>query len=123
MPKAKQKTVPPAPPPVITLGHLRIDRNHATVTIGDKPIHLTPKETQLLWTLMAHPNQVLSRAAIMQKVWQTDFTDDTRTLEVHIHWLRRKIEPDPARPAYLLTVRGQGYIFLVPATSPDASQL
>jgi DNA-binding response OmpR family regulator len=112
MPKVKQKSAPPTPPPIISLGHLRIDRDHAIVTVGDRDVHLSPKQNRLLWTLMAHPNQVLSRATLMQEVWETDYTEDTRTLEVHIHWLRHKIEPNPARPVYLLTVRGQGYIFL-----------
>jgi DNA-binding response OmpR family regulator len=117
MPKAK-RNLPPAPP-IITHGHIRVDRDHATVHLGDEPIHLTPKEAQLLWTLMVHAHKVLTRAELMQKVWNTDFIEDTRTLEVHLHWLRKKIEPHPTHPVYLRTIRGEGYMFEPPAPSAD----
>ena len=63
---------------------------------------------------MRHPGKVLSRAYLMKRVWETDFVGDTRTLEVHIHWLRRAIEKDPAQPTYLTTVRRKGYCFDAP---------
>ena len=99
---------------VIALGSIRVDRASATVTVNGVAIHLTPKEALLLWTLMRQPNVILSRAELMQQVWDTTFTGDTRTLEVHVNWLRKKIERDPRRPLYLRTVRRQGYVFVWP---------
>lgn len=75
---------------------------------------LTPKECELLALFMSYPGRVLSRKLLMKEVWGTDFLDDTRTLEVHVCWLRKKIEDDPYRPRYLRTVRGVGYHFSVP---------
>jgi two-component system phosphate regulon response regulator PhoB len=72
---------------------------------------LTPKECELLALFMSYPGRVLSRKLLMKEVWETDFLDDTRTLEVHICWLRKKIEEDPRRPQRLRTVRGVGYRF------------
>jgi DNA-binding response OmpR family regulator len=66
-------------------------------------------EARLLATLLCHQNKVVSRATIMREVWDTDFLDDTRTLDVHVSWLRRKIEPDPTNPKHLITVKGVGY--------------
>jgi DNA-binding response OmpR family regulator len=76
-----------------------------------KTRRLRPMECRLLQVLMQRPNRVVSRASLMQEVWETDFLDDTRTLDVHICMLRRKIEPNPQDPKYLRTVRGVGYIF------------
>jgi DNA-binding response OmpR family regulator len=61
--------------------------------------------------LMAHPGKVLTHEAIMKKVWETDYTEDLRTLHVHVSWLRKKIEDDPKQPVRLRTVRGVGYRF------------
>ena len=72
---------------------------------------LTPKECDLLAVFMSYPGRVLSRRLLMKEVWDTDFLDDTRTLEVHVCWLRKKIEEDPHRPKRLRTVRGVGYRF------------
>jgi len=72
---------------------------------------LTPKECELLALFMSYPGRVLSRKLLMKEVWETDFLDDTRTLEVHICWLRKKIEEDPSKPQRLRTIRGVGYRF------------
>ena len=72
---------------------------------------LTPKECELLALFMSYPGRVLSRKLLMKEVWETDFLDDTRTLEVHICWLRKKIEEDPRKPQRLRTIRGVGYRF------------
>jgi two-component system phosphate regulon response regulator PhoB len=66
-----------------------------------------------LYLLTSHPNQVLSRKTIMQEVWETDYLGDTRTLDVHIRWLREKIEDNPSRPQRLITIRGTGYRFIL----------
>ncbi len=76
---------------------------------------LTPKEFKLLHLLIENRNQVLSRKKIMQTVWETDYMGDTRTLDVHIRWLREKIEDNPSRPKHLITIRGVGYRFITDA--------
>jgi DNA-binding response OmpR family regulator len=72
---------------------------------------LTPKQGRLLDVFMRHPGQVLTRAFLMKQVWHTDYLGDTRTLDVHIRWLRKAIEENPSSPVYLRTVRGIGYRF------------
>jgi DNA-binding response OmpR family regulator len=86
---------------------------------GTPPQKLTPKQAKLLEMLMRHPEQVLTRRFLMKHVWQTDYVGDTRTLEVHIRWLREKIEPNPSRPIYVLTKRRSGYLFTVPESEPS----
>lgn len=75
---------------------------------GDE-IHLTPKETKLMIMLMENVGKVVSRSELMQEVWNTEYLGDTRTLDVHICWLRQKIEENPRIPELILTRRGQGY--------------
>jgi len=77
----------------------------------DKEIYLNPKLSRLLQVFMQHPGEVLTRRMLMQQVWDTDYIGDTRTLDVHIRWLRLAIEDNPTMPVYLRTVRGQGYCF------------
>ena len=74
---------------------------------------LTPKECELLALFMSYPGRVLSRKLLMKRVWKTDYAGDTRPLEVHICWLRKKIEGDTQHPRYIKTVRGTGYRFEV----------
>jgi len=80
---------------------------------GDQEIHLTPKEARLLALLIQNAGQVVSRKMLMQQVWETDYMDDTRTLDVHICWLRRKVEDNPKIPRYIVTKRGHGYLLRV----------
>jgi DNA-binding response OmpR family regulator len=80
----------------------------------DKEVYLNPKLSRLLQLFMQHPGEVLTRRVLMQQVWDTDYIGDTRTLDVHIRWLRLAIEDDPTMPVYLRTVRGQGYCFQNP---------
>lgn len=77
-------------------------------------IPLTPKLARLLEVFFRHPGETLHRRVLMEKVWQTDYLGDTRTLDVHVRWIRRAIEIDPGSPRYLITVRGVGYRFDVP---------
>lgn len=95
----------------VRLPSLTIDFKKCCILRGDKIFSLTPKEFKLLQLLLDHENQILKRKTIMQKVWQTDYMGDTRTLDVHIRWLREKIEDTPSKPKYLRTVRGVGYRF------------
>jgi DNA-binding response OmpR family regulator len=68
---------------------------------------------------MRHPGKVLTREFLMKQVWDTDFVDDTRTLDVHVHWVREAIEEDTSSPQYLHTVRGVGYCFRVPPAADE----
>ncbi len=95
------------------LGVLHLDLAACTVLTPKGQYHMTPKTTALLHYLMTHPGQVLSRRDLMQNVWDTTFLGDTRTLDVHIRWLRERIEDDPSEPKRLTTVRGSGYRLLV----------
>jgi DNA-binding response OmpR family regulator len=89
-------------------GH-SLNRQKRTLRNGRGNHHLTHLETRLLYALMRPRGQVVTRKALMKEVWNTRYVDDTRTLDVHICWLRKKLEEDAHRPVYLRTVRGGGY--------------
>jgi len=97
--------------PILQVGDVMYDTKRRTVAYCRSEKPLTPKQGHLLEVLMRHPHQVLTRAFLMKRVWDTDYLGDTRTLDVHVHWLRKAIERDPSSPAYLRTVRGIGYRF------------
>ena len=96
---------------VLKAAGLVLDVARRELTRGSKTQRLTPKECRLLALFMSNPGKVLSRRLLMREVWETDFLDDTRTLDVHICYLRKKIEEDPHHPRLLCTVRGVGYRF------------
>ncbi|HBE78688.1 MAG TPA: DNA-binding response regulator [Firmicutes bacterium] len=96
---------------VIRTGELQIDLMGHEVTVKDQVINLSSKEYELLRIMASHPGQVLSREQLLNLVWGNDFYGDSRTVDVHIRWLREKIEHDPGEPEYILTVRGVGYKF------------
>jgi len=91
------------------VGDMTLDLDTATLRKNGSEIHLTPKETKVMALLMQNVGKVVSRSKLMQEVWDTEYLGDTRTLDVHICWLRQKIEEDPRIPEYILTRRGQGY--------------
>ncbi len=93
------------------IGQIEIDPASRRVTCCGKALELTRKEYDLLHTMMAQPGKVITRNDLIDKVWQTDWVGDTRTLDVHIRWLREKIERNPGKPVYIQTVRGVGYRF------------
>ena len=93
----------------IRLPDLVIDCRQRQVLRGNQQFHLTPKEFRLLQLLVEYKDRDLSRRAIMKEVWETDYMGDTRTLDVHIRWVREKIEDDPNHPRRLITIRGVGY--------------
>ena len=100
---------------IVRAGDLTLYRGKRSVDVagrGEK--RLTPKLVTLLETFLRHPNEVLSRRQLMRDVWNTDYVGDTRTLDVHIRWMREAIEDDPGDPRRLTTVRGVGYIFRMP---------
>ena len=98
-------------PHTYELDGLVLDQAGQAVIINGQAHHLTPKECRLLAVLMQHAGQILTREFLMQEVWETHYTGDTRTIEVHIAWLRSKIEEDTSNPQRILTVRGVGYMF------------
>jgi two-component system phosphate regulon response regulator PhoB len=81
------------------------------VTVRGEEINLSPKEFRILELFMSHPRRVWSREQLIERIWGPDFMGDSKTVDVHIRWLREKLELDPSRPEYLLTVRGFGYRF------------
>ncbi len=91
--------------------NLRIDLPRHEVFLNGQILNLKPKEYELLVFLVQHQRQVLSRDFILQRVWDWDFTGGSRTVDVHVRWLREKIEIDPANPLRIVTVRGAGYRF------------
>jgi DNA-binding response OmpR family regulator len=95
----------------IRAGALALDPVSRTLSRGRATYHLRPKEAQLLALFLGNPGRVLGRRAIMRDVWETEYVGDTRTLSVHVRWLRKKIEDDPDNPRLLRTVRGVGYRF------------
>ena len=95
----------------LTCGPFTLDLYQRTLIFGGQEKRLTPKLTALMAVFMRNPGQTLPRSYLMQKVWETSYLEDTRTLDVHIHWLRKVIEKETAAPHYLITVRGVGYRF------------
>lgn len=96
---------------VLQAGPLTLDLRARRLQRDGDVIALKPKEFDLLAFFLRHPGRVWSREQLLEQVWGYDFPGDTRTVDVHVHWLRQKIEPDPSNPRYLLTVRGAGYRF------------
>ncbi len=81
------------------------------VTMKGEEINLSPKEFRILELFITHPRRVWSREQLLERIWGADFVGDSKTVDVHIRWLREKLESDPSHPEYLLTVRGFGYRF------------
>jgi DNA-binding response OmpR family regulator len=94
-----------------TFGDVIVNLDSRQVTRNGKPLALRYKEFELLSLLLSRAGQVVTRAELFDEVWGTDWLGDTRTLDVHIRWLREKIEPDPSNPQFIQTVRGVGYRF------------
>jgi DNA-binding response OmpR family regulator len=95
----------------LVAGDLRMDLTGRRVFLGSEELHLSHKEFDLLYELMRNQGAVLSRDLILTKVWGYEFFGDKRTVDVHIRWLREKIERDPSNPQRIATVRGVGYRF------------
>lgn len=95
-------------------GDLLLDRAGMRLEIGGKPVELRPKEFDLLEHLLANRGRVISSEDLIRQVWGHDFTDDVRTVRVHISLLRQKIESDPTNPRRIETVRGSGYRYARP---------
>lgn len=103
-------------------GDVAVDFIARTVTKAQKPLDLSPREFDLLAYFIKHPNQVLERRQILNKVWGYDYYGTARTIDNFVTKLRQKVEPDAERPFYLMTVRGIGYKF-VPEQTPSSAEL
>ena len=100
---------------IIRFGNVLLYRSKRAVEIkGKGEQRLTPKLAQLLEEFLRHPNELVSRRQLMHNVWHTDYVGDTRTLDVHVRWVREFIEQDPSNPMLLRTVRGKGFILSIP---------
>ena len=96
---------------VLKFENLSINRTRQEVLLNNEPLPLKPQEYQLLLFFAEHKGQMLSREFILERVWGWDFIGDSRTVDVHVRWLRQKIEDDPGNPTRIVTVRGGGYRF------------
>ncbi len=94
---------------VLSAGPLQLDVEQRIVRCGSRQARLTPRLVVLLTILMEHPGELIDRKELFRQVWDTAYTVDTRTLDVHISWLRQAVEEDPRHPRFLKTVRGAGY--------------
>ncbi|MEP7134110.1 MAG: response regulator transcription factor [Chloroflexota bacterium] len=94
-----------------TFGNLVINLTRQEVLLDDEPLPLKPQEYQLLLFFAEHKGQMLSREFVLERVWGWDFIGDSRTVDVHVRWLRQKIEVDAGNPIRIVTVRGGGYRF------------
>jgi DNA-binding response OmpR family regulator len=93
----------------LQVGPIKLNLSLRRIQCGGREERVTPKQAKLLEMFLRAPGQLLTRKAIIKHVWDTDYTGDTRTLDVHMSWLRGVIEADPRKPRYLKTVRGEGY--------------
>jgi two-component system, OmpR family, KDP operon response regulator KdpE len=105
---ALRRTVPSAEP-VVTVGRLEIDLGNQMVRVAGEPVHLTPHQFDLLRVFARNPGKLLTHRMLLQQVWGPAYGAESGLLRVHIAQLRRKIEPDPASPSYLVTEQGAGY--------------
>jgi len=107
----RQRTGGAAPSSVLRFQEILLYPQECRVVVRGLEVNLSPKEFRILELFISHPRRVWSREQLLEKIWGPDFIGDSKTVDVHIRWLREKIEQDPSRPEYLLTVRGFGYRF------------
>ena len=107
--RAEMAVQPPGGEKVLKIDGLEIDIARHRAFLGGTALELSPKEFDLLVFLAKNKGFVFSREQLLDKVWGYDYAGDTRTVDVHIHWLRQKIESDPTKPKLLVTIRGTGY--------------
>jgi two-component system response regulator RegX3 len=100
-------------PATVEAGPVRMDVERHVVSVGGEQVSLPLKEFELLEMLLRNAGRVLTRGQLIDRVWGSDYVGDTKTLDVHVKRLRAKVEPDPASPRHIVTVRGLGYKFEV----------
>ena len=101
-------------PETVDLGQVRVDLAGRRLLRGGEALPVKPKAFELLLFLIRNAGHVFTRDQLLERVWGYDYAGETRTVDVHVHWLRAQIEPDPANPVYLETVRGVGYVLRQP---------
>lgn len=99
---------------LFTVGDIRVDAHARTVSVGGRPVQLTPREFALLLALVERQGEVVERRQLLDQVWGSDWFGDHNVLDVYVRQLRTKMEPDPDHPSYLKTVRGVGYTISAP---------
>jgi DNA-binding response OmpR family regulator len=100
---------------ILQVGNIRLDLPKRLLVVGDQEKRLTPKLAGLAELFLKYPNTVIARKMLIQQVWNTEYMGDTRTLDVHIRWLREAVEENPSRPRVITTVRGVGYRLVPPS--------
>jgi DNA-binding response OmpR family regulator len=103
------------PPAIVDLGPVQADLAGHRLLRDGQVLPVKPKAFELLAFLLRHPGQVFTRDQLLERVWGYDYAGETRTVDVHVHWLRSQIEDDPSHPTFIHTVRGVGYVFRRPA--------
>ncbi|HEY7941000.1 MAG TPA: winged helix-turn-helix domain-containing protein, partial [Candidatus Limnocylindrales bacterium] len=104
-------------PAVIDLGSVQVDLAGHRLLRDGHAVAIKPKAFDLLAFLVRHPGQVFTRDQLLEHVWGYDYAGETRTVDVHMHWLRSDIEADTGHPTFLQTVRGVGYVFRRPGSA------
>jgi DNA-binding response OmpR family regulator len=112
--RTEQLAMTAGAPSVVDLGAVQVDLAGHRLLRNGVTVPLKPKAFDLLAFLVRNPGQVFTRDQLLEHVWGYDYAGETRTVDVHVHWLRTRIETDPAKPEYLHTVRGTGYVFRRP---------
>ena len=107
----RSQQAPSVVPEVYSHANLCLYVNECRVTRDEKDLNLSPKEYKILELFLQHPKRVWSRDQLLEKIWGADFVGDTKTVDVHIRWLREKVEEQPSSPQLIRTVRGFGYRF------------
>lgn len=107
----RQRTAAPSAPDVVRSGDLEAFPLRREIRRNGVPLRLKPKEYDLLLFFMRNAGRVFTRDQLLQDVWGSDYLGGERTVDVHVRWLRQKIEPDPSSPTRIRTVRGSGYLF------------
>ena len=118
--RAVLRRVAPSPDPIVEVGELRIDLDKRAVTMAGAPVSLTPIEYDLLRLLAENQGKLLTHPMILRAIWGPAFQEESNYLHVHVSHLRRKIEPDAARPRYILNQAGVGYRLVEPSLSRGA---
>lgn len=113
--RAEGRTPGQIQPALVDLGRVQVDLAGHRLLRGGAVVPVKPRAFELLAFLIRNPGQVFTRDQLLQHVWGYDYGGETRTVDVHVHWLRSAIEEDSARPAVIQTVRGVGYVFRRPA--------
>jgi DNA-binding response OmpR family regulator len=110
------------PPAVVDLGRVQADLAGHRLLRDGQTVPIKPKAFELLAFLLRHPGQVFTRDQLLEHVWGYDYAGETRTVDVHVHWLRSQIEDDPGQPQLIQTVRGVGYVYRRQASAATAAK-